>query len=231
MYFFSVLPWRAPVVTPARESRRRQGETAPNIVQPGAPGEGTRTLTPEELEKLERTEYIGSRRPLHAGDDPAPRTGYADDGSRTAPKHTRQLEVLTRRIDLTQEAEIELMRNWLKARNEAAPELHRMHGHAHGAGMGQRMPGMLTEAQLKRLAAARGIAFDRLFLAGMIHHHQGAVKMVDGPLRRRRRRRAEIDAFARHRGRRPADRDPPDAAAAWAVPRRRRSVRLRPMNL
>ena len=41
------------------------------------------------------------------------------------------------------------------------------------------MPGMLTEAQIRELDAARGVDFDRLFLAYMIQHHGGAVVMVD----------------------------------------------------
>jgi uncharacterized protein (DUF305 family) len=40
------------------------------------------------------------------------------------------------------------------------------------------MPGMLTPAQMQQLDAARGPAFDRLFLASMIQHHRGAVSMV-----------------------------------------------------
>jgi len=40
------------------------------------------------------------------------------------------------------------------------------------------MPGMLTEAQMKELDAARGPEFDRLFLTYMIQHHRGAVSMV-----------------------------------------------------
>ncbi len=40
------------------------------------------------------------------------------------------------------------------------------------------MPGMLTPAQMAALDSARGPAFDRLFLAGMIQHHRGAVTMV-----------------------------------------------------
>jgi uncharacterized protein (DUF305 family) len=40
------------------------------------------------------------------------------------------------------------------------------------------MPGMLTEAQMKELDAARGEEFDRLFLTYMIQHHRGAVTMV-----------------------------------------------------
>ena len=41
------------------------------------------------------------------------------------------------------------------------------------------MPGMLTPEQMKTLAAASGPAFDKLFLAGMIQHHSGALKMVE----------------------------------------------------
>ena len=52
----------------------------------------------------------------------------------------------------------------------------------HGAGAHHdhtAMPGMLSDAQMAELDAARGVAFDRLFLAYMIQHHGGAVVMVD----------------------------------------------------
>ena len=65
---------------------------------------------------------------------------------------------------------------------------HDMSGHApsgHEAADGRAavshagMPGMLSEAQLDELRAARGTAFDRLFLRYMIQHHGGAIVMVD----------------------------------------------------
>ena len=40
------------------------------------------------------------------------------------------------------------------------------------------MPGMLSREEMDTLAAARGSGFDRLFLEGMIKHHQGALAMV-----------------------------------------------------
>jgi len=40
------------------------------------------------------------------------------------------------------------------------------------------MPGMLTPAQMDALRNARGAEFDRLFLTGMIQHHNGALVMV-----------------------------------------------------
>ena len=40
------------------------------------------------------------------------------------------------------------------------------------------MPGMLTPEEMAALAAAKGADFDRLFLIGMIKHHEGALTMV-----------------------------------------------------
>ncbi len=40
------------------------------------------------------------------------------------------------------------------------------------------MPGMLTPEQMEALRKANGAEFDRLFLAGMIQHHNGALTMV-----------------------------------------------------
>lgn len=76
------------------------------------------------------------------------------------------------------------------AAHHDAPEHAEMRARHHGeegehGGMGHggmdhaSMPGMLTQAQLDELDAARGAAFDRLFLRYMIGHHTGAVVMVD----------------------------------------------------
>jgi uncharacterized protein (DUF305 family) len=40
------------------------------------------------------------------------------------------------------------------------------------------MPGMLTPQQMEALEKAKGAEFDRLFLVGMIQHHNGALTMV-----------------------------------------------------
>jgi uncharacterized protein (DUF305 family) len=104
--------------------------------------------------------------------------------SRTA---TPALRALAERIDVSQRDEIAAMRQWLADRGEPVPDstgalpgaagAHAGHdAHAgHGAGA---MPGMLTPVQLAELAAARGAAFDRLFLRLMIQHHEGALVMV-----------------------------------------------------
>jgi uncharacterized protein (DUF305 family) len=79
------------------------------------------------------------------------------------------LRRLAQRIDISQRDEIARMKRWLEARRESVPE-----GHAHGP----LMPGMLTEEEVTRLAAATGAEFDRLFLEFMMRHHEGALVMV-----------------------------------------------------
>jgi uncharacterized protein (DUF305 family) len=99
------------------------------------------------------------------------------------------VQLLGRRIALGQAAEIALMRDWLLARGQstAMPAMAGMDHSAH-ADMTMPpsdtpvMPGMLSPAQMQALADARGPAFDRLFLQGMIQHHQGALAMVDALL-------------------------------------------------
>jgi len=67
---------------------------------------------------------------------------------------------------------MKMMREWLEARGAAAPGEHAHHA------PGARMPGMLTPEEMAKLAAARGRAFDALFLESMIRHHEGALIMV-----------------------------------------------------
>ncbi len=108
--------------------------------------------------------------------------------SRMAPTHDASdaVQRLAARIINAQQDDIALMTQWLKERGLPVPDvndasgtgghaMHDMPGMSHGATM---MPGMLSPEQLQRLDAARGVEFDRLFLAGMIQHHQGATVMV-----------------------------------------------------
>lgn len=100
-----------------------------------------------------------------------------------APSHGASQSILTlcERIVAGQSDEIELMQRWLADYGEPVPEgkAHYMSG-MDMSDMGHAsMPGMLTQAQLEQLDAARGPEFDRLFLTYMIQHHQGAIVMVD----------------------------------------------------
>ena len=83
------------------------------------------------------------------------------------------MKLLALRIEVSQRDEIKLMQQWLRDRGQSVPDEHAHH--AHDAKL---MPGMLTAEEMARLAAAKGPEFDRLFLEGMIKHHEGALVMV-----------------------------------------------------
>ncbi|GAB5408150.1 MAG: hypothetical protein BalsKO_05150 [Balneolaceae bacterium] len=106
-----------------------------------------------------------------------------------APKNgaSTEIQILSARIINSQKDEIEIMQNWLEERGQVVPQVH-IQGltlMVHGEGMDHMghtdhsdMVGMLSQAELEELAAARDIEFDELFLKYMIQHHLGATIMV-----------------------------------------------------
>jgi uncharacterized protein (DUF305 family) len=56
------------------------------------------------------------------------------------------------------------------------------------------MDGMLTEVELETLKAAKGAEFDRLFLEGMIAHHEGAISMAQAVVDSKNSEVAELAA-------------------------------------
>ena len=103
------------------------------------------------------------------------------------------VRTLAARIRNAQQDEIATMRRWLRDRRQPLPDAagaagahgahdhdagHAGHGSAGGPAGPAPMPGMLTAAELRGLAAARGDEFDQRFVSSMIRHHRGAVGMV-----------------------------------------------------
>ncbi|WP_332644588.1 DUF305 domain-containing protein [Aeromicrobium sp.] len=84
---------------------------------------------------------------------------------------------LAAQIKAAQAPEITLMRGWLKDWDESV-----MGGHDMGDMDGMEMDGMLSGAEMRELARTRGAEFDRLWLTGMISHHDGAIEMADDVL-------------------------------------------------
>jgi len=90
----------------------------------------------------------------------------------------KDLRTLGARISRSQADEIKFMKRWLTARDEStSPPMHHMPG-MDMASHQMLMPGMLTEKQMAALRKAKGQEFDKLFLRGMIQHHNGALIMV-----------------------------------------------------
>ena len=100
-----------------------------------------------------------------------------------APTHgaRQDVAILCERIVVGQRDEIAMMQSWLRDRGQVVPDAastrHRMK--MNGMEHDMLMPGMLTDEEMAALDRARGPEFDRLFLLGMIRHHQGAIDMVD----------------------------------------------------
>jgi uncharacterized protein (DUF305 family) len=101
-----------------------------------------------------------------------------------APSHgaRKDVAILCERIVVGQRDEIGLMQTWLRDRGLPVPDAtstrHTMKM-PNGMEHDMLMPGMLSDDEMAALDRARGPEFDRLFLQGMIRHHQGAIDMVD----------------------------------------------------
>jgi uncharacterized protein (DUF305 family) len=146
-------------------------QRTPVVVQPGAPGQPTRTpadvqfmqgMIMHHAQAVEMTALIASH------------------------TTTKDLRSLGARISSSQSDEIKFMKWWLEARGEPTrepisammPEMPAMDMSMDMSSHSMLMPGMLTEKQMEALKKAKGAEFDQLFLTGMIQHHNGALIMV-----------------------------------------------------
>ncbi len=170
-------PAAAPGATSSGPTSSGPPATVPEL-QPGGPGEDTTTRDPgEPLEE-----------PDAAHDDVAfvqmmvLHHRQALDLARLVGDRTdnRELVQAAQRITAAQSAEILLMAQWLTERSVDVPAAdadagdydHAEHGHAG-------MQGLLTDERMDELADAEGPAFDRLFVEGMVEHHEGAIAMAE----------------------------------------------------
>ncbi len=160
---------------------QQSGSEAPVVVRPGAPGEPTKTLprgTKATLTAVSPKDVEFMQGMIHHHAQAVEMTALIE--SRTDDKEIR---LLGQRIAQSQTDEINFMKGWLAARGFTS-EMDMSGGnskHAHGrngANEHAMMPGMLSREQMRSLAESKGREFDRLFLAGMIQHHVGALVMV-----------------------------------------------------
>ncbi len=158
------------------------------IVQPGAPGQSSKILSPE-------TAAIPVRAPAQA--DVKFMQGMIMHHSQAVEmtellrtrSRNKDLQALGKRISISQTDEMKYMKQWLEDRGQSVSMDHAQMDHMGDMkGMDHMdhmktdsmplMPGMLTPQQMKALQQATGPVFDHLFLTGMIQHHTGALVMV-----------------------------------------------------
>jgi len=147
------------------------------IVQPGAPGKPSRQLPPSTTGIAPQV----SQADVQFMQGMIMHHSQAVEMTVLIPSHTDDgaTRTLGARISRSQSDEINFMKRWLLARGQSIdmsmpgmPDMD-MQGSPMPA-----MPGMLTAQQMQALRAAKGEDFNRLFLTGMIQHHNGALVMV-----------------------------------------------------
>jgi len=157
---------------PAAGTSSTAPSTGPRIVQPGAPGQASRTIEASELAAAEGVSY--SEADVHFMQGMISHHAQGLDMTALVRRlaTTNAVRQMSLRMEISQRDEIGLMERWLEDHDEAIRMERSM-----GGGM-PLMPGMLTPEQMRQLGAATGADFDRLFLELMIQHHRGAVVMV-----------------------------------------------------
>jgi uncharacterized protein (DUF305 family) len=157
------------------------------VIQPGAPGEPSReviaTPTPEG-HGSKPVDIAFMRGMIHHHQQAVTMADWVPERSQSS-----KLRLLAKRMAVSQEDEMVLMRDWLGKRGVDPDD----HVHQH-----ESMPGMLTSSQLEKLESARGKKFDRLFLRYMTQHHQGALTMVQNLVDDGGGVEAEIEQFILH---------------------------------
>ena len=146
------------------------------IVMPGAPGQAPRVIAAEEATRLSDTRYSAAdvrfmQEMIVHHRQAVEMAALVED--RSSNEDVRKVAA---RIDGSQDDEIAFMTDWLESRGKPLAMQHAaMHNHAeHHASMG-----MASPTEMAMLAAAKGAEFDRQFLALMIRHHEGAIRMVE----------------------------------------------------
>jgi uncharacterized protein (DUF305 family) len=165
----------AAALGPSSARAQQPSSTTPVVIQPGAPGQPSKTLPPTTKASLPPlspadVEFMQGMIMHHQ---------QAVEMTALMPSHTdnQALQALGARISRSQTDEIQFMKRWLVERGQP---LEMPMADMPGMDMSHQMlmPGMLTPEQMEALRKAKGAEFDRLFLVGMIQHHNGALIMV-----------------------------------------------------
>lgn len=148
------------------------------VIVPGAPGESASTVGPDDVQVEDPwnhadVAFLQMMIPHHA-------QAMAMSELATTRAADPQVLRLAERIHAAQRPEILAMAGWLEERDVEVPRAaedpaaydHGAHGH-------NEMTGMLSPEEMAALKRASGPRFDRLFLEGMIRHHEGAIAMAE----------------------------------------------------
>ena len=143
------------------------------ILQPGAPGQDTKTISTAQATDLSKVGATAADIKFMQG-----MIGHHAQAVEMVDllmqnSNSNAMKNLALRIKVSQDDEMNMMRKYLADHGATVPGPHSHHE------PGGFMPGMLTPEEMTQLGNAKGVEFDRLFLMGMIKHHGGAITMVE----------------------------------------------------
>ncbi|GGZ44205.1 DUF305 domain-containing protein [Streptomyces bluensis] len=143
------------------------------VIAPGKPGEAAETLSAEDAAKRRAEDDSPNAADFAYAQMMIKHHTQAVEMTELVPSRAESTQVkrLAARISAAQQPEIDAMKGWLKINGDEKKGTSGGHDH-------EAMPGMATEAQLEKLRAAKGKAFDQLFLTLMTTHHEGAITMA-----------------------------------------------------
>jgi uncharacterized protein (DUF305 family) len=169
----AVFAWSLPASAHAQQA----GDGTPAVVQPGAPGMPSKTLplnTRPMVPPVAQADIDFMQGMIMHHSQAVEMTALI--ASHTQDPGVRSLGA---KISSSQSDEIKFMQRWLAARGQSVPmAMAGMPGMDMSGQAMAPMPGMLTPQQMEALRNAKGAEFDRLFLTGMMQHHNGALIMV-----------------------------------------------------
>ena len=159
------------------------------ILQPGAPGQSSKTLTAQEASTLAAAKYTPADVLFMQG--MIGHHAQAVEMAKLIKERTNREEIVSigGRIESSQADEIKFMNNWLEERGEktvmvgmmdhSGMDHSKMDHSKHAMIDHSTMAGMASPEDMAKLATLEGVEFDKLFLTLMIAHHEGAIEMVD----------------------------------------------------
>ena len=145
------------------------------IIQPGAPGEPSKSLNEEDATNIANTSYIKADVDFLQGMIIHHKQAIVMSNMAENRTNNKVILELAKRIEVSQEDEINFMGSWLKERDEYETKIN---SHNHMDHVHIKMVGMASKIQLDKLEMSDSSDFDRLFLQLMIAHHDGALEMV-----------------------------------------------------
>lgn len=172
---------------PAAESSTTPAQGG-KVIQPGAPGEASKEVVATPIPEgfgVKPADITFMRDMIHHHQQAVTMAEWVPERTQST-----SLKLMAERMAVSQQDEMAQMQAWLERRGQDPND--------HSAHENKLMPGMLTEAEMDKLEAAKGKAFDRLFLRGMTQHHQGALTMVQDLVDQGGGVETEIEQFIFH---------------------------------